>query len=126
MQNKGMLKETSRWLKNQAQDKGKFLLIILLKCNKWPLVTQEEQNKEQEMDHHPDIHNIGVLLVQDKVDHQVNHKEDHHQVIHSIQAIDLQAKAVLLHKATQMLHKGKDHHLKEDNQLEIYLVTQIL
>lgn len=110
MQNKGMLKETSRWLKNQAQDK----------------VTQEEQNKEQEMDHHPDIHNIGVLLVQDKVDHQVNHKEDHHQVIHSIQAIDLQAKAVLLHKATQMLHKGKDHHLKEDNQLEIYLVTQIL
>ena len=31
--------------------------LNLLKCNKWPLVTQEEPNKEQAMDLHPDIHN---------------------------------------------------------------------
>lgn len=122
---KRKLEETNRWLKDQAAlvDQGKFQpLIILLKCNKWPLVTQEEPNKGQGTALLLDIHNTGAL-------HQAIRETDLQAkaVLHlkAIQAIDLLVRAALL-RATQELHKARDLLLKVDNKLTICSVTQIL
>ena len=114
----------NRWRKDQVhQDKGKCLKTILLKCNKWPLVIHEELNKMglQVKDLLQGIHNTEALH-QDKAAHPVSSKEDHLQ---AIQEIGLQVK-VDHHKVTQMLHKAKDRHHREDCQLAICSVTQIL
>ena len=105
---KRKLEETNRWLKDQAAlDQGKFLpLIISLKCNKWPLVTQEEPNKGQE---------TALLL-------DILNTEAH---LKAIQATDLQVKAALL-QAIQALHKARDHHPKVVRKLTTCSVTQIL
>lgn len=125
---KRKLEETNRWLKDQAAlvDQGKFLpLIILLKCNKWPLVTQEEPNKGQETALLLDIHNTGAHHQAIQVDHQATGLLAKVALLKAIQAIDLQVRAALL-RVTQELHKARDLHLKVDSKLTICSVTQIL